>query len=98
MIFFVVFLPLIGFLFCAFFGKKFNDIVRFCRAKNKIGMPYDYIPDDIFKEHRVDHQLRILDFYFMKILMVIILNQLKNYWNKNQVLHIHKQINHMMTR
>ncbi len=26
MIFFVVFLPLIGFLFCAFFGKKFNDI------------------------------------------------------------------------
>jgi hypothetical protein len=24
-------------------------------------MPFEYIPDDIFKEHRVDHQLRILD-------------------------------------
>ncbi|CAI8368505.1 MAG: ADP-heptose--LPS heptosyltransferase 2 [Gammaproteobacteria bacterium] len=47
-------------------GKKFNDIVRFCRAENKIGMPYDYIPDDIFKEHRVDHQLRILDKFFNK--------------------------------
>ena len=42
-------------------GKKFNDIVRFSRASVKIGMPYQYIPDDIFKEHRVEHQLRILD-------------------------------------
>jgi len=42
-------------------GSKFNDIVRFSRSKNKIGMPYKYIKDDIFKEHRVEHQLRILD-------------------------------------
>ncbi len=45
-------------------GSKFNDIVRFARAKNKIGMPYDYIPDDKFEEHRVTHQLRILDKFF----------------------------------
>ena len=42
-------------------GSKFNDIVRYSRSIKKIGMPYSYIPDDIFKEHRVDHQLRILD-------------------------------------
>ncbi|MBT5862996.1 MAG: glycosyltransferase family 9 protein [Gammaproteobacteria bacterium] len=47
-------------------GSKFNDIVKFSRAKNKLGMPYDYIKDDIFKEHRVDHQLRILNKYFKK--------------------------------
>lgn len=42
-------------------GKKFNDVVRFTRAQYKIGMPYEYIKDDIFKEHRVKHQLRILN-------------------------------------
>ena len=42
-------------------GSKFNDVVKFTRSKNKIGMPYEYIKDDIFKEHRVEHQLRILD-------------------------------------
>ena len=42
-------------------GSKFNDIVRYSRSINKIGMPINYIPDNIFKEHRVDHQLRILD-------------------------------------
>ena len=42
-------------------GKKFNDVVRFARSKHKIGMPYDYIEDDIFEEHRVQHQLRILN-------------------------------------
>ena len=42
-------------------GAKFNDIVRYTRAYNKIGMPINYIPDDIFEEHRVSHQLRILD-------------------------------------
>ena len=42
-------------------GTKFNDIVRYSRAYNKIGMPLNYIPDDLFKEHRVSHQLRILD-------------------------------------
>ena len=42
-------------------GYKFNDLMRYSRSSNKIGMPFEYIPDDIFKEHRVDHQLRILD-------------------------------------
>ncbi len=42
-------------------GSKFNDIVRYSRSVNKIGMPMNYIPDDIFEEHRVKHQLRILD-------------------------------------
>ena len=44
-------------------GKKFNDIVSFSRSKQKIGMPYHFIVDDIFKEHRVSHQLRILKKY-----------------------------------
>ena len=47
-------------------GSKFNDVVKFTRSKNKIGMPYEYIKDDIFKEHRVKHQLRILDKLFHK--------------------------------
>jgi ADP-heptose:LPS heptosyltransferase len=47
-------------------GSKFNDIVKFSRSKNKIGMPFKYIKDDIFKEHRVKHQLRILDELFHK--------------------------------
>ena len=42
-------------------GSKFNDIVRYSKSIKKIGMPYSYIADDIFKEHRVNHQLRILD-------------------------------------
>ncbi len=42
-------------------GSKFNDIVRYSKSFKKIGMPYSYIADDIFKEHRVNHQLRILD-------------------------------------
>ena len=29
-------------------------------------MPYHFIVDDIFKEHRVEHQLRILDKYLDK--------------------------------
>ena len=45
-------------------GNKFNDIAKFSRAKNKLGMPFDYIKDDVFKEHRVEHQLRILNKYF----------------------------------
>jgi|TARA_B100001750_G_scaffold234673_1_gene236316 ADP-heptose:LPS heptosyltransferase len=44
-------------------GKKFNDIVSMCRASKKIGMPYHFIDDDIFKEHRVEHQLRILNVF-----------------------------------
>ena len=47
-------------------GKKFNDIVSISRSKQKIGMPYHYIVDDIFKEHRVKHQLRILNKYTNK--------------------------------
>ncbi|MED5274777.1 MAG: glycosyltransferase family 9 protein [Pseudomonadota bacterium] len=47
-------------------GKKFNDIVSISRSKVKIGMPYHYIVDDIFKEHRVEHQLRILEKYLKK--------------------------------
>ena len=27
-------------------GSKFNDIVRFSRSRNKIGMPYKYIKDE----------------------------------------------------
>ena len=42
-------------------GSKFNDIVRYSKSIKKIGMPYSHIADDIFKEHRVNHQLRILD-------------------------------------
>lgn len=41
-------------------GKKFNDVVRLTKARHKIGMPYECILDDIFEEHRVGHQLRIL--------------------------------------
>ena len=37
-------------------GKKFNDIVSISRSKQKIGMPYHFIMDDIFKE--VDEELR----------------------------------------
>ena len=42
-------------------GTKFNDIVSLSKSYYKIGMPYEFISDDIFKEHRVKHQLRILD-------------------------------------
>ncbi|MBH44501.1 MAG: hypothetical protein CMD88_03500 [Gammaproteobacteria bacterium] len=45
-------------------GNKFNDVVRFSRSHYKIGMPYKYINDDIFEEHRVNHQLRILNEFF----------------------------------
>lgn len=47
-------------------GKKFNDVVSISRSKRKIGMPYHFIMDDIFKEHRVEHQLRILNKYTNK--------------------------------
>tara|TARA_B100000614_G_C14552091_1_gene494341 strand:- start:1192 stop:2211 length:1020 start_codon:yes stop_codon:yes gene_type:complete len=44
-------------------GNKFNDIVKFSRATKKCGMPYQFVNDDIFEEHRVDHQLRILELF-----------------------------------
>ena len=47
-------------------GKKFNDIVKLTKAKNKIGMPYSHTLDDIFQEHRVNHQLRILNQFYDK--------------------------------
>ncbi|MBS82847.1 MAG: hypothetical protein CMD65_01790 [Gammaproteobacteria bacterium] len=47
-------------------GNKFNDLVRYTRSHHKIGMPFKLVNDDIFKEHRVDHQLRILNEFFSK--------------------------------
>ena len=47
-------------------GNKFNDIVKYSRSREKIGMPYKFINDDIFEEHRVNHQLRILDSFYDK--------------------------------
>ena len=47
-------------------SNKFNDIVKYSRSRKKIGMPYKFINDDIFEEHRVNHQLRILDSFYNK--------------------------------
>jgi len=44
-------------------GNKFNDIVSWSKSNKKIGMPNNFINDDIFKEHRVEHQLRILNIF-----------------------------------
>ncbi len=45
-------------------GDKFKSLARLTRGKIKVGMPYEYISEDIKNEHRVDHQLRILKSYF----------------------------------
>jgi len=44
-------------------GKKFNDVVKYTKSRVKFGMPYQFVNDDIFSEHRVEHQLRILNLY-----------------------------------
>ena len=45
-------------------GKKFINLARYTKAKIKIGLPYEYIPENIKNEHRVHHQFRILKSYF----------------------------------
>lgn len=48
-------------------GSKFNSISRLTKSSIKIGMPYKYIADNIKGEHRVEHQLRILQLLIKNI-------------------------------
>ena len=45
-------------------GKKFNSLAKYTKSKIKVGMPHRYVPEDIKNEHRVHHQLRILQTVF----------------------------------
>lgn len=48
-------------------GKKFIGLARFTRSKIKVGLPNKYIAEDIKNEHRVRHQLRILQSFYKDI-------------------------------
>ena len=41
-------------------GKKFISLAKYTKSKTKVGLPYKYVPENIKNEHRVHHQLRIL--------------------------------------
>lgn len=48
-------------------GVKFKSLARFIRSTVKVGMPYKYIAENIKGEHRVHHQLRIVNSYYKNI-------------------------------
>ena len=48
-------------------GTKFNSMVRFTKSKIKVGMPYEYVAENITGEHRVKHQLRIIKSFYKDI-------------------------------
>ena len=48
-------------------GNKFNSLAKYTKSKIKVGMPYRYIAENIKNEHRVRHQLRILQSTFTDI-------------------------------
>ncbi len=45
-------------------GNKFKSLAKFTKGRVKVGMPYEYVAEDIKNEHRVEHQIRILKSYF----------------------------------
>ena len=48
-------------------GNKFNSLAKYTKSKIKVGMPYRYVAENIKNEHRVRHQLRILQSTFTDI-------------------------------
>lgn len=48
-------------------SSKFDSLVKFLKAKIKVGRPYKHIDVQYQDEHRVDHQLRILKSHFSNI-------------------------------
>ena len=48
-------------------GNKFNSVAKYTKSKIKVGMPYRYVAENIKNEHRVRHQLRILQTAFTDI-------------------------------
>jgi len=45
-------------------GSKFKNFTRLVKSKIKVGQPYKYVAENRKNEHRVEHQLRILQSYF----------------------------------
>ena len=48
-------------------GKKFISLAKYTKSKIKVGMPYRFVAENIKNEHRVHHQLRILQSTFKDI-------------------------------
>ncbi len=48
-------------------GSKFKNFARLIKSKIKVGQPYKYVAENRKNEHRVKHQLRILQSYFKNI-------------------------------
>ena len=48
-------------------GKKFISLAKYTNAKLKVGVPQTYVAEDIKNEHRVHHQLRIIESYYKNI-------------------------------
>ena len=48
-------------------GSKFKNFARLIKSKIKVGQPYKYVAENRKNEHRVKHQLRILQSYFKDI-------------------------------
>ena len=44
--------------------KKFISLAKYTKSKIKVGLPNKYVAEDIRNEHRVHHQLRILQSTF----------------------------------
>ena len=48
-------------------GNKFISLAKYTKSKIKVGLPHKYIAENIKNEHRVHHQLRILQSSFKDI-------------------------------
>ena len=48
-------------------GSKFISLAKYTKSKLKVGLPGKYVAENIKNEHRVQHQLRILQSTFKKI-------------------------------
>jgi len=48
-------------------GKKFISLAKYTKSKIKVGRPYRYVAENTKDEHRVRHQLRILQSTFTDI-------------------------------
>ena len=48
-------------------GSKFISLAKYTKSKLKVGLPGKYVAENIKNEHRVHHQLRILQSTFKKI-------------------------------
>ena len=48
-------------------GNKFISLAKYTKSKIKVGLPHKYVAENIKNEHRVHHQLRILQSAFKDI-------------------------------